>query len=69
MNKITSINGIPCDLVKAEITEDMLSALKKAKDWMYCEGYNRHNMTENDQNVYDKTMEEINAAIKKATQP
>lgn len=67
MNKITSINGIPCDLVKAEIVEDMLSALKKARTWMDNEPDEK--LYEHDKAIYDETMEVINAALKKATQP
>jgi hypothetical protein len=49
---------------------DMLSALRKAKDWMEVEGdYGKDKWEEHDQNVYDLTMEAINAAITKATQP
>jgi len=49
---------------------DMLYALRKAKDWMEVEGdYGKDKWEEHDQNVYDLTMEAINAAITKATQP
>ena len=49
---------------------DMLSALRRAKDWMGVEGdYGKDKWEEHDQNVYDLTMEAINAAITKATQP
>lgn len=66
MNKITSINGMPCNLVKAEIAEELLSALKKAKDWI--DGDASIDMDDHDHAVYNETVDIINAAIKKATQ-
>lgn len=46
---------------------DMLSALRLAKAWMD-EDFDQK-MTEHDMAVYDETMEAINTAIQKATQP
>jgi hypothetical protein len=50
-----------------EAFPDMLSALRKAKNWMDNDFDKK--MTEHDMNVYDETMEAINNAIQKATQP
>jgi hypothetical protein len=47
----------------------MLSALRKAKAWMDPELCLYEGISEHDMNVYNETMEAINAAINKATQP
>jgi hypothetical protein len=48
---------------------DMLSALRKAKAWMDPGLCLYENISEHDMNVYYETMEAINNAIQKATQP
>jgi hypothetical protein len=46
----------------------LLEALRRAKDWIAVEGdYGKDKWEEHDQNVYDETMEAINAAIDLAT--
>jgi hypothetical protein len=45
----------------------MLSALRKAKNWI--DGDASMDMDDHDHAIYNETMEAINAAITKATQP